>query len=55
MKGRFGRESFKTGGRLLSAAERGFACLEKRTLTKVFLEWMRRLEQYVETHSDYVA
>jgi hypothetical protein len=44
MKGRPGRESFETGERLLSAVERIFGSLAKWTLTKIFLEWMRRFE-----------
>jgi hypothetical protein len=44
MQGRLGQESFKTGQRLLSAVEGYFRTLEQWTLTKVFLEWMKRLE-----------
>jgi hypothetical protein len=44
MKGRLGRESFETGERLFSAVEGVFRFLEKWTLTKVFLECMRRFE-----------
>jgi hypothetical protein len=55
MKGLFGRESFETGERLLSVVEDLFRSLEKWTLTKVFLEWMRRIEQYIETDDGYVG
>jgi hypothetical protein len=54
MMGRLGRESFETGERLLSAVEGVLRSLEKWTLTKVSLEWMRRLEQYIETDVNYV-
>jgi hypothetical protein len=44
VKGLFRGESFKTGETLLSATEVMLSSLEKWSLTKVFLEWMRRLE-----------
>jgi hypothetical protein len=53
--GLFWRESFETGEQLLSAVEDIFGSLAPCTLTKVFLEWMRRLEQYIETDDDYVG
>jgi hypothetical protein len=54
MKRWLGRESFETGERLLSVVEGLFRSLEKWTLTNIFLEWMRRIEQYIETNDDYV-
>jgi hypothetical protein len=47
-------ESFETRERLFSAVERILRSLEQWTLTRVFLEWMRRIEQYIETNDDYV-
>jgi hypothetical protein len=47
--------SFEAGERLLSAVEGILESFEKWTLTKVFLEWMRRLEQYIETDGDSVG
>jgi hypothetical protein len=46
--------SFEAGERLLSAVEGILKSLEKWTLTKVFLEWMRRLEGSIEINGDYV-
>jgi hypothetical protein len=54
MKGLFGRESFETGTRVLLVIEGFLRSLAKWTLTKIFLEWMRKLEQYIETDDDYV-
>jgi hypothetical protein len=54
MKRLLGRESFETEERLLSAVESVFRFLEKWTLIKAFLEWMKRLEQYIESDGDYV-
>jgi hypothetical protein len=48
-------ESFETEGQLLLAVEGILRSLEKWTLTKVFLEWMKRLERYIETDGDYVG
>jgi hypothetical protein len=45
--------SFEAGERLLSAVEGFFGCFEKWTLTKVFLEWMTRVERYIEITGDY--
>jgi hypothetical protein len=45
--------SFEAGERLLSAVEGILRSFEKWTLTKVFLEWMTRLERYVEINGDY--
>jgi hypothetical protein len=49
------RESFETGERLLLAIEGIVRFLEKSTLTKVFLEWMTRLEWCIETNGDYAG
>jgi hypothetical protein len=54
MKGRLRGESFETGERLLSVVEDIFGSLEKSPLTKVFLEWMTRLERCIEINGDYV-
>jgi hypothetical protein len=54
MKEMLGRESFETGERLRSAVEGVSRPLKQWTLTKVFLEWMRRLEQYIESDDDSV-
>jgi hypothetical protein len=54
VKGALRGESFETGERLLSAVDGIVRSLEKWTLTKVFLEWMRRFKQYIETDGDYV-
>jgi hypothetical protein len=48
-------ESFETGEQLLSWVDSIYGSLEKWTLTKVFLAWMRRLERWIETGGDYVA
>jgi hypothetical protein len=48
-------ESFETGEQSLSAGEGVLRSLEKSTLTRVFLEWMRRLEQCIETNGNYVG
>jgi hypothetical protein len=48
-------ESFETGERLLLAVEGISRSLEKWLLTKVFLEWMKRLERGIETDGDYVG
>jgi hypothetical protein len=48
-------ESFETGGQLLLAVEGILSSLTKWTLTKVFLEWMKRLERCIETDGDYVG
>jgi hypothetical protein len=55
VKGLFRGESFETGERLLSAVEGDLRFLEKWTLTRVLLEWMRRLERCIETDGDYVG
>jgi hypothetical protein len=48
-------ESFETGEQLLLAVEGILRSLEKWTLTKAFLEWMKRPERYIETDGDYVG
>jgi hypothetical protein len=48
-------ESFEAGERLLSAVEGILGSFEQRTLTKVFLEWMTRLERRTEINGDYVG
>jgi hypothetical protein len=48
-------KSFEAGERLFSAVEGMFGSFEKWTLTKVFLEWTRRLERYIEINGDYVG
>jgi histone-lysine N-methyltransferase SETMAR len=47
--------SFEAGQRLLSAVEGISGSFEKWTLTKVCLEWMRRLERCIEINGDYVG
>jgi hypothetical protein len=54
VKGLLRGESFETGEQLLLALEGILRPLEKWTLTKVFLEWMKRLEQCIETNGDDV-
>jgi hypothetical protein len=54
VKGLLRGESFEAGERLLSAVEDIFGPFEKWTLTKLFLEWMTRPEQYVEISGYYV-
>jgi hypothetical protein len=54
VKGLFRGESFETG-QVLSAVNNLLRSLEKLTLTRVFLEWMRRLERYIDTDGDYVG
>jgi hypothetical protein len=44
VKGLLRGELFETGERLLSTVDSILRSLEKSTLTKVFLEWMRSLE-----------
>jgi histone-lysine N-methyltransferase SETMAR len=53
VKGLLRGESFETGERLLSAVDGILGSFEKWTLTKVFLEWMTRLERCVEINGDY--
>jgi hypothetical protein len=48
-------ESFGTGEQFLSAVERIARSFEKLTLTTVFLEWMMRPEQCIETNGDYIG
>jgi hypothetical protein len=48
MKGLLRGDSFETGEQVLSAVKAILRSLEKSTLTKVFLEWMTRLEQCIE-------
>jgi hypothetical protein len=55
VKGLLRGESFETGERLLSAVEDFFRSLEKSTLSRDFIEWMRTLEQYLESDGDEVA
>jgi hypothetical protein len=52
--GLFRGESFKTGERLLSAADGILRSLEKSTLTRIFFGWMRRPERCIETNGDHV-
>jgi hypothetical protein len=52
MKERFRRESVETGEQLLWTVEGFVRSLGKWTLTKGFLEWMKRLERYIETNPD---
>jgi hypothetical protein len=54
VKGLLRGESLEAGGQLLLAVEGVLRSLEKWTLTKVFLEWMKRPEQYIESDGDYV-
>jgi hypothetical protein len=54
VKGLLRGESFETGEQVVIGGRGHFESLERWILTKVFLEWMWRLEQYVETDSDYV-
>jgi hypothetical protein len=53
-KGLFRGESFETGEQVFLAVEGILRYLQMWTLTKVFLEWMKRLERYIETDGDYV-
>jgi hypothetical protein len=55
VKGLLRGESFETGEQLLSAVEGILRSLEKSTLTKVFLEWMKRAERCIQTDGDYVG
>jgi hypothetical protein len=55
VKGLLRGESFDIGEQLLLAVEGILRPLEKWTLTKVFLEWMKRLERCIETDGDYVG
>jgi histone-lysine N-methyltransferase SETMAR len=48
-------ESFEAGERLLSAVEGILGSFEKWTLVKVVLEWVTRVERYIEINGDYVA
>jgi hypothetical protein len=48
-------ESIETGEQLLLAVDGILRSLEKPILTKVFLEWMKRLERCIETDGDYGA
>jgi hypothetical protein len=48
-------ESFETDEDLLSAVEVILRTLEKSTLSRLFLEWMTRLERYIETNGDHVG
>jgi hypothetical protein len=52
VKGVLREVSFETGERFLSAVEGIFGSLEKSTLTKAFLEWVTRLERYIEITGD---
>jgi hypothetical protein len=40
---------------LLSVVEGLLQSLEKRILIKAFLEWMKRIELYIETDDDHVG
>jgi histone-lysine N-methyltransferase SETMAR len=53
VKGLLRGESFEAGERLLSAVEGILSSLEKSILTKVFLEWMKRLGRCIETDGHY--
>jgi hypothetical protein len=55
VKGLLRGESFETGEPLLSPVESILWSVEKGTLTRVFLEWMRRPERCLETDGDYVG
>jgi histone-lysine N-methyltransferase SETMAR len=55
VKGLLRGESFETGEQLLLAVKGILRFLEKWTLTKVFLEWMKRLERCIEINGDYVG
>jgi hypothetical protein len=55
VKGLLRGGSFEAGERLLSAVESILESLEKSILTKVFLEWMKRLEGCIETDGDDVG
>jgi hypothetical protein len=48
-------ESFEAGERLSWGVEGILGSFEKWTLTKVFLEWMTRLERCIEINGDYVG
>jgi hypothetical protein len=48
-------QSFQAGGGLLSADEGIVGSFETWTLTKVFLEWMMKIEPCIEINSDYVG
>jgi hypothetical protein len=48
-------KSFETGEQLLLAIEGILRSLEKWTLTKVVLEWLKRLERCIETDGDYAG
>jgi hypothetical protein len=54
VKGLLRGESFETRERLISAVEAISRPSNSATMTKVFLEWVRRLERCVETHGNYV-
>jgi hypothetical protein len=55
MKGLLRGESLETGEQSLSAVEGESSSLEKWTLTKLFLEWIKRAKSYIETDGDYVG
>jgi histone-lysine N-methyltransferase SETMAR len=55
VKGLLRGESFETGEQLSLAVEGILRSLEKWTLTKVFLEWMKRPERCIEINGDYVG
>jgi hypothetical protein len=55
MKGLFRGGPFEAGERLLSAVKGIFGSLENWALTKIFLQWMRRLERCIEINGDYVG
>jgi hypothetical protein len=48
-------ESFEAGERLSWAVEGILRSFEKWTVTKVFLEWMKGLERYIEINGDYIG
>jgi hypothetical protein len=48
-------ELFETDETFSSEVEVIMGTLEKSTLYRVFLEWMTRLEQYIETNVDHVG
>jgi hypothetical protein len=55
VKGLLRGEALETGEQLLLAVEGILRSHEKWTLTKVFLEWMKRAERCIETDGDYVG
>jgi hypothetical protein len=55
VKGLLSGESFETGEDRLSTLQAILRSFEKSILSRVFLEWMTRLERHIETNGDYVG